>query len=301
MVKVSVILTTYNSEKFLQRTLDSIFNQEGINSLFDLELIVIDDCSSDATTDILRKNRVDFLCTSQNSGGPNKGRNVGLKIASGNYICFIDHDDTWERDKITCQLGNADKYSIISSGYNIIDTYSNKNLVRLANSNNAVVFKQNETFLQKLKRDNKGQNIYFSTIMIKNELKEIFFEENFGMIDYDWLLKILENKSSLEIPRCLMTRYVNSNNLSLNSDYRRKDFYYSLYTLEKYKDRYPSEVERGMKRIYGSRARYFYLVNQMQDARRYFLKSEIDIKNLGYIVTSYLGSKYVKKYFNAFG
>ena len=99
MKKVSVIITTYNSEKVIQSTLDSILNQEGINELFELEIIAVDDCSSDHTTAILSKNNISFFSTTSNSGGPNKGRNIALKKATGDYTCIVDHDDIWHSNK----------------------------------------------------------------------------------------------------------------------------------------------------------------------------------------------------------
>ena len=60
MKKVSVILTTFNCENQLQDVLDSIKNQEGINKLFKLELLVVDDCSTDATRNVLRENKIKF-------------------------------------------------------------------------------------------------------------------------------------------------------------------------------------------------------------------------------------------------
>lgn len=93
MKKVSVILTTYNSEKFVSKVIDSILNQKGVDELFQLELIVVDDCSQDKTREILKNYNLEFLTTGENSGGPNKGRNLGLKAATGDYICIADHDD----------------------------------------------------------------------------------------------------------------------------------------------------------------------------------------------------------------
>ena len=61
MVKVSVILTTYNSEKQLQKVLDSILNQKGIDKDFKLELLVVDDCSTDSTNKILQNNNIKFI------------------------------------------------------------------------------------------------------------------------------------------------------------------------------------------------------------------------------------------------
>ncbi len=301
MKKVSVILTTCNSEHTIQRTLDSIMHQFGVDQHFEMELIVVDDCSSDRTCEILRNNGVDYLSTSENSGGPNKGRNIGLKLMTGDYFCLIDHDDEWHSYKIIRQLKVADKYPVVSCGYNVVNQQTGKRSERKLHSGGPLIFRKNETFLQKLKRKNKGQNLYMSTLMIDSRLKHILFEENFGMIDYDWLLRITENNETAEIPENLVTRYVTNKNLSLDKGYRQKDYYYSLYFLENYSQRYPKEFATGVKRLNGTRARYHYLRNDMKEARKFFLKSEFNLKQILYILSSFMGSRYVKRNFIVFG
>jgi glycosyltransferase involved in cell wall biosynthesis len=298
MKKVSVILTTCNSETTIQRTLDSIMNQAGINKLFEIELLVIDDCSKDRTREILIKNKITFFSTLENSGGPNKGRNIGLKMMTGDYFCLIDHDDVWLPEKIIKQLPVAEIIPIVSTGYIVSNTLINKIFERKYNSNkNHIVFKRNETFLNKIKRKKPGQNLYLSTLMIDSRLKHILFEENFGMVDYDWLLRITENNETAEITECLVTRHVNGTNLSLNSGYRKKDYYYSLYFLENYQKDYPRECATAIKRLNGSRARYYYLHNDMKEARRFFIKSEFNFRQIAYILTSFIASRYIKSNF----
>ena len=302
MKKVSVILPTYNSEDTIQQTLDSVLNQSGINQLFKLELLVVDDCSTDKTREILKKNKISFYSTSENSGGPNKGRNIGLKNMTGDYFCLIDHDDVWHPEKIIKQLPVAEKIPVVSTGYCITDTISGKTYTRqLTSSKNHFAFSRNETFLNKLKRNKNCQNLYMSSLMIDSRLRHLLFEENFGMVDYDWLLRITENNETAEVTECLVFRNVKATNLSLNNQYRQKDYYYSLYFLENYRKTYNREYTTAIKRINGSRARYHYLSNDMKEARRFFIKSEINLKQIAYILTSFIGSRFVKKKFVVFG
>ena len=301
MLTVSVILTTYNSEAVIQRTLNSIFNQTNINRDFKIQLIIVDDCSNDHTVGILKENKLNYFSTKINSGGPNKGRNIGLDAASGDYICFIDHDDTWEPDKIKLQLKLIRNYPIVSTGYRIIYHASNRMVNRHKNSITPVIYGINETFLHKLSHEKGGQNCYLSTLMIRHDLKNILFEERFGCTDYDWILRIFENRESAEIPACLMKKYIHGTNLSLNNEYRKSDYYYSLYTIEAYEDKYPRECKKGMKRINGSRARYLYLCNKMKHSRKYLRKSSMDIKNLTFFLTSIAGYNIIRKRVHFFG
>ncbi len=94
MIKVSVIVPVYNTEKYLRRCLDSLVNQ----TLDDIEIIVIDDKSPDNSNEILKeyekdyKNKIKVFHNKTNKGiGYN--RNLGIEKASGKYIAFVDSDD----------------------------------------------------------------------------------------------------------------------------------------------------------------------------------------------------------------
>ena len=301
MIKVSVILPTYNSGGRLQQTLDSIFLQNGNGNEYSIELLVVDDCSTDDTCAILAQNGIQFRSTETNSGGPNKGRNIGLDHATGDVICFIDHDDIWHPDKLLRQLACITKHSIVSTAYTIADSSGRQTVLRSAGIHNSTDFVRNETFLRLLSKSHRGQVACPSTLMIRNALKDVRFEEAFGMVDYDWKLRLFEHQSSAEIGIPLMTRFVNGNNLSLDNGYRKKDYYYSLMCLEDYEARYPREVAAGRKRIEGSRARYFYLTGSMPSARRHFKKSPFDLKTILYYCTTFYGNHFIKKHFRVFG
>lgn len=304
MKKVSVILTTYNSENHLQQVIDSINNQEGKGELFELELLAVDDCSSDNTKVILLKNSINFQITSKNTGGPNYGRNLALKQCTGDYICIADHDDIWFVNKVKKLLAVSYIAPIVTSGYILSDTSSSKEVARISKSldkKGYLKYEKNETFLSKLTKSKVGQQTYLGSILFHSSLKHILFEEECGMIDFDWVLKLFYNQKSVEVCSALYLRKVKGNNLSLNEQYRINDYYYSLKTISVYKRAYSAEVKCGEKRINGSMGRYYYLIGDMKLARKYLLKSTIELKTVLYLITSFVGHKLVKKYFNIFG
>ena len=95
MVKLSVIVPCYNVEKYLSECLDSILNQ----TFEDIEIICINDGSTDNTQDILdsylkKDKRIKVI--SQHNQGLSMARNVGLKNVTGEYVTFIDSDDYFE-------------------------------------------------------------------------------------------------------------------------------------------------------------------------------------------------------------
>lgn len=101
MAKVSVIIPTYQRVDYLEKTLNSVAGQ----TFKDIEIIVVDDGSTDGSTKELCKGyeNVNYLWI-PNSGGPATPRNKGIEMASGEYIAFVDDDDIWLPNKIEEQV-----------------------------------------------------------------------------------------------------------------------------------------------------------------------------------------------------
>lgn len=103
--KVSVIIPTYNSLKYLSETVESVLNQ----TYSDFELLIVDDGSTDQTvqwTGELGDSRVRVI--SQANQGVCVARNTGIANANGEYIAFLDHDDLWEASKLEKQVCRLD-------------------------------------------------------------------------------------------------------------------------------------------------------------------------------------------------
>ena len=113
MPKISVIIPVYNAEKYIIRCVDSLLNQ----TLADLEVILIDDHGSDKSIEVVKKyienhereNMFRFAATPVNSG-PGAARNVGIKLAKGKYIAFVDSDDWVELNMYFDLYSEACKY-----------------------------------------------------------------------------------------------------------------------------------------------------------------------------------------------
>lgn len=89
---VSVIIPVYNGESYIQKCIESLLKQTYVN----IEIIIIDDGSKDATANICQKlaaqdSRIIFLV--QKNKGVSAARNKGLEVAKGEYVCFVDSDD----------------------------------------------------------------------------------------------------------------------------------------------------------------------------------------------------------------
>jgi len=99
---ITVIMPTYNRASLISRALKSVVNQ----TLNDLEVIVVDDASTDNTNNVVKNfsdTRVKYIRHSENKGGPS-ARNTGIEIAKGEFIAFLDDDDEWTPEKLEKQL-----------------------------------------------------------------------------------------------------------------------------------------------------------------------------------------------------
>ena len=102
--QISIIVPTFNVEKYIRQTLDSIVNQS--IGLENLEVIIVDDCSTDKTGEIIDEYAIRFenfmaIHLPENSGSAGKPRNVGLEKVTSDYVMFLDSDDFYSID--TCE------------------------------------------------------------------------------------------------------------------------------------------------------------------------------------------------------
>lgn len=100
MALVSIIIPTYNGEKYIVETLNSIISQ----SWNDWEIILVIDGSKDNTLEIVKDIDSRITIINQENKGIAEARNSGLRHATGQYIAFCDHDDIWHPEKLSAQL-----------------------------------------------------------------------------------------------------------------------------------------------------------------------------------------------------
>ncbi|NIK11819.1 glycosyltransferase family 2 protein [Alkalibacillus almallahensis] len=112
---VSVITPTYNSEQFIAETIESVIKQ----SFSNWEMVIVDDCSSDSTVDIIKQyqmidSRIKLYELDENSGAA-VARNKSIRNANGRYLAFLDSDDLWYPEKLEKQLAFMEKNDLAFS------------------------------------------------------------------------------------------------------------------------------------------------------------------------------------------
>tara|TARA_B110000483_G_scaffold99364_1_gene121844 strand:+ start:10474 stop:11268 length:795 start_codon:yes stop_codon:yes gene_type:complete len=105
MCLVSVVIPVYNADAYIKKTIESV----QLQTIKDIEILVIDDCSTDdsvniclelASTDL----RIKVFKSALNFGCPGGPRNIGVANSSGKWVAFLDADDIWHRQKLEVQL-----------------------------------------------------------------------------------------------------------------------------------------------------------------------------------------------------
>lgn len=125
--KVTIVTPTWNSEKYIEDTIRSVQAQTYQN----WEMIIVDDCSTDRTVDIVRKisekdMRVKILVQDVN-GGAAKARNRSMQAGTGRFIAYLDADDIWKPEKLEKQVifMKKKKCGFSCTSYEVIDDDGN--------------------------------------------------------------------------------------------------------------------------------------------------------------------------------
>lgn len=111
---VSVVIPMFNSAKFIPQTLESLLYQ----TLTDFEVVVVDDCSADNSVEVVKSfskrfsGRLRLIRLPQNTGTPGLPRNIGIQLARGKYIAFLDSDDLFTKTALEELSTLAEKFRV---------------------------------------------------------------------------------------------------------------------------------------------------------------------------------------------
>jgi len=217
-LKVSVIMCVYNAEEFLRESIESVLGQ----SMRDLELIIIDDASTDSSQDIIREflekdGRIVSLRNDTNLG-PAVSRNRGIKIARAKYIAVQDADDISVKDRFLKQyafLENNPDLFLVGGGMLNVDpdgarTTTSKPMTDESESNKALP---------------RMCTIVNSTIMFRNT-KDVLYREKFRYaMDYDLFLVLLtRGMRMINLPDPLIERHMLPGSISFGKRLQQRLF-----------------------------------------------------------------------------
>lgn len=198
-VKISIILPSYNSEKFLSESIKSVLGQ----TLKDFELIIIDDGSKDKSLKIAegfakKDNRIKLL-KNKNNLGLQKTLNLGLKYSKGKYIARMDADDIMDRSRLEKQFNYLEKNKeifLVGSSAKVIDESGIK----------IGIFKKFNNF-KKIKNKMVDSNtMIHPSVMFRNNFGFFYREKFKSSEDYDLFLRMISSgKKITNLPEELIS------------------------------------------------------------------------------------------------
>jgi len=124
---VSVIICTYNYSHFIEEAVESVLNQTLLSD--DIEIIVIDDGSTDDTVERLKKYKDRIKYIYKDNGGPTESLNIGIEKATGKIISLLDADDSWHPDKLKEVVSEFKKLDSIDVVYHYITAVDKNNKI----------------------------------------------------------------------------------------------------------------------------------------------------------------------------
>jgi glycosyltransferase involved in cell wall biosynthesis len=297
-IKVSVIVPTYNREKTISRTIDSVLNQTYKN----FELIIIDDGSTDNTEKIVknyqkRYKEIIYIKYNQNKGA-NFARNLGIQKAKGKYISFLDSGDEY----LSNNLGEKIRFLKNISEKNCL-VYT-KVLLRKINEEKVVPdfgIKTKENVLNYL-FNNNGE-IITSSICVKRAVlirNDIFFDEVLKRHqDWDFLIRLSKYVNFYFLNKPLVV-WNKDDSYKISRDKIDIQNYFNF--INKHKKEFKDNIE-ALANYQWKLSIKFFMYNKLKDGRFLLKESNKNIYSLKktfLFYCSFLGYKFVKLLFNIY-
>jgi glycosyltransferase involved in cell wall biosynthesis len=239
----TIIINCRNAEKFLKETLDCATHQSYKN----LEILVVDNMSSDSTFDIVKHYMSnDYRIKVISTDGPislGASRNLGLENSNGEIVFFLDSDDLMLKTYVETHMNTFNLHPELTLGFGktmlIGEEFLNTNLVDFIDKNESLFYRDNSLF----KRILWNNTITFSSVSLRMSdiLSSIKFDPTLTHAeDYDFLLRILQNKKSFRASYVFYRIHIHqqSNNVG------RLYFQEVLYILEQYNKHFTAKMHK---------------------------------------------------------
>lgn len=301
---ITVVIPTYNRALTIERAVKSVITQTYKN----LEIIIVDDASTDNTCDILNKleieNNIHIIKHEQNMGG-SVARNTGIYAAKGEYIAFLDSDDEWLPNKLSEQMKiiRKDKeVGMVYTNYYLVDQDTNKIMSLYTNKHiNNVLY--NLLFCNFI-----GST---STILVKKDcmMKICGFDANLPSCqDWDIYIRIAHLYKIVGIDEPLIKYYIHNNSITGSQEKSLMGHEIVLNKILEIAENssiYKNKLNK-IKAVHTFNLAHIMLrFDEFEKARKYFIKALLlypyNFRYFTSVIVSLFGENtyfYIKKYFN---
>lgn len=208
---VSVIIPVYNCERYLAQAIESVLAQ----TYRPIEIIVVDDGSTDRSADVAKRFAVPVRYCFQSHSGSGAARNRGIRMATGSHFAFLDADDLWVQDKLACQMKAFNNDSELDMVFGHTRQFYSPDLVT--------------SLKAKMHYTQEVMPAYTpSSLLVKRTafFRVGFFSTNWRVGEFmDWYLKAMELRlKSLMLPAVMLQRRLHCNNTGIRNRDSKADY-----------------------------------------------------------------------------
>ena len=245
---VSIIMPSYNTGLYIKYSIESVLAQSYMN----WELIIVDDCSTDNTDEVVSQylydSRIKYLKNEKNSGAA-VSRNYALREAKGKWIAFLDSDDSWHPKKLEKQIAFMQE-----NGYTF--SYTDY-MIQLNGEWLPYIY----TGPRVVTRRKMYDYCYFSTITVmydRDVIGLIQIESLRKNNDYAMWLQAIEKSNCYRFPECLSYYIKHEGSISSVSKLKLIKWHYILYRKGLHKSKFLSVVLTARNLFYGAIKKIIY-------------------------------------------
>lgn len=292
---VSVVIASYNRAQFVEDAIRSVQNQ----TFDDVEIIVVDDGSTDSTHNILNNFGESISVINQLNQGRSSARNTGVNNSKGDYIAFLDSDDTWLYNKLAKQLDllrKQPKVGLVHTFSDVVD--ESGNVIRKYTD------QRNKLYQQSMKSGYSYENLsescimFLSTVMVRRDCWESvgFMDINIPAFeDWDWYLRASRKFEISILPEVLVHFRLHSSNTSQEEFFQGRVLTCNkhLHWLDKHPD--TDSISNIRRNFYIQLASAYYVHGDTNKSGLFMHKAmQIDIKvllnpsNMRYLFAMYM-------------
>ncbi len=228
---LSIIVPVYNSELFIKETIDKIYLQNYPK----IELIIIDDGSTDKTAEIIQTNFPNVKYYFQENKGHASAKNKGLELSNGEYIIFLDSDDFWEENSLFILseflLKNPD--TLIVEG----------KIREFSTQNNEIQFITEGYYMSS-----------FGTCMFRKDVFDtvgLFDERLICATDIDWFIRAWENNiEKSRVDHIILNYRKHANSLTAINIDKQQYYVLLMYKLKMEREKHLIKNQKGLLKDY---------------------------------------------------
>lgn len=285
MIKLSIIIPLYNVEKYIEKCIVSIAEQD-IDPI-DYEIIIVNDGSTDSSLKVVKnvsKNYHNIIIINQKNMGAGGARNTGVKAASGTYIWFIDADDFIAEKSISSMLTKAFDFDTDVLAFDFCRTNTKGELI-----DNWINFKFKFTKTILTGDEFYSLNYEHNYIVLYFFKRELFinhdlsFKNNIYMQDSEFLPRLLHKVNSVVFYDKVIYYYVNRDDSSMNNKINtvRLAYYQSIIKVSVYLNVFQKTISNNSL-MYNALTKKQQRINRL--LFRLFIVNDFDKKTLNKLI-----------------